>query len=117
MYLSDNLKYLRKQKEISADELAKIINKSRMTIFDYESGRSSPPVSILLILCKFYDIDLNSLVLSNLQNEQINKFNEVKKEVNYDNINVREELVEMKKLINSLQNDIIEINKILNLPE
>ena len=64
MYLSENLKYLRKLKDVSADDVAEVIKKSRMTVFDYESGRSSPPISILLILCKYYDIDLNSLVLA-----------------------------------------------------
>lgn len=107
VYLSENLKYLRKLKEVSASDLAKIIKKSPMTVFDYESGRSSPPVSILLILSRYYDLDLNSLVLSNLQSKGIKELpvvNEI--DQSYNKLSLQDEIYELRKQIEEIRGEL-----------
>lgn len=53
MKIGEKIRYLRKQNKMSADELAKILNKDRATIYRYENGDiESLPVNILEPLAK-----------------------------------------------------------------
>jgi len=107
VYLSDNLRYLRKLKNISADIVAKAIQKSKMTIFDYESGRSLPPITIILTFCEFYDIDLNSLVLSNLESNISDSISEIREPVNkYNNPDDQDILKRLTELVKDHQRKI-----------
>lgn len=78
-----------------------------MTVFDYESGRSSPPVSILLILSRYYDLDLNSLVLSNLQSKGIKELpivNEI--DQSYNKLSLQDEIYELRKQVEEIRGEL-----------
>jgi len=61
LILSNHLKEIRKQKNLSQDDLAKIVGVSRNTISSIETGQYEPTAKLALILCvaldkKFEDI-------------------------------------------------------------
>lgn len=69
MHIATNIKYLRKRVGLTQGELAQRIDKTQATIGDYEKGKSTPPVDILLQFCDIFSIDLNRLVNIDLVKE------------------------------------------------
>ena len=64
-------KNLRKQRikyNLTQDEVAKILGKDRSLIAKYESGKAVPPLDILRVLAKLYNISVDSLC-SEAENE------------------------------------------------
>ena len=62
MRVSENLQILRKNKGISQEELAEILEVSRQAIGKWENGQSLPELDKLLQLSDFYGISLDGLV-------------------------------------------------------
>ena len=62
MEIQERLKKMRKQANLTQDNLAELIHVSRQTISNWENGKSYPDLQSLLLLCKVYDISLNQLV-------------------------------------------------------
>ena len=56
------LKELRLEKEMSQQELGKIVNMSKMAISHWEKGNSEPSISQLITLSNFFDISIDYLV-------------------------------------------------------
>lgn len=61
-YLSSNLKFLRKQKEITQNELAEQLAVQRTMISAYEDGRSEPKLQTLQKLCDILEVGLEELL-------------------------------------------------------
>lgn len=63
MTLKDNIRYLRRKKEMSQDDLAKLLGyKSFTTIQKWESGVAEPPFGKVQKLAEIFGIDINTLV-------------------------------------------------------
>ena len=60
--ISHNLCVLRKNKKLTQQDLAKIINYSDKAISRWELGESLPDISVLLSLCEFYNVDFDWLI-------------------------------------------------------
>jgi transcriptional regulator with XRE-family HTH domain len=69
LYLAANLKFLRKQAKLSQTELGNRLDKTPVTVGDYERERILPPLNILLLYCDIFDVDLHSLVHRDLARE------------------------------------------------
>lgn len=65
--LSDNIRFLRKQKELSQEELAANIGLNRGNIASYEKGTAEPKLCNLLSLAKFFEVTLLDLTQRDLQ--------------------------------------------------
>ncbi|WP_184496255.1 XRE family transcriptional regulator [Algoriphagus iocasae] len=61
-YLASNLKFLRKQKEITQNELAEQLAVQRTMISAYEDGRSEPKLQTLQKLCDILEVGLEELL-------------------------------------------------------
>lgn len=83
--LAQNLKLLRKAKNMSQEEVAEILGIKRTSLSGYENGTAEPSVEGLLKISDFFKISLDQLIKSDLS----------KKEEDY-----------LKKLINGLEHDI-----------
>lgn len=59
--LFNNLKKLRKSYKLTQDEVAAIIGKDRSLIAKYESGKAVPPLSILKVFAKLYNVSVDGL--------------------------------------------------------
>lgn len=64
--LGPNLKYLRKQKKRSQEEVAKAIEISRSTLADYENEKSEPIGSVLKKFSDFFGVRIDELLTTNL---------------------------------------------------
>ncbi len=77
MYFSQNIKFLRKRKSFTQDQLAQSLEMKRPTLSGYENEVSQPTVQALLTFSKFYKIAIDTLLnidlakLSELQLRQL----------------------------------------------
>lgn len=62
MKLGEKIKLLRKDKKISQEQLANMLNINRNFLSRIETGKSEPTSSILKNLALIFNIDLNSLL-------------------------------------------------------
>lgn len=73
MCLAQNIRYLRKKKNMSQDLLAeKLGYKSYTTIQKWESGVSEPPFKQLKIMAELFDVDMDDLAKVNLEYKNSN---------------------------------------------
>jgi transcriptional regulator with XRE-family HTH domain len=76
-YFSSNIKFLRKRKGLTQDEVAERLDMKRPTLSGYENEISQPTISALLTFSKFYNIAIDTLLniemakLSELQLRQL----------------------------------------------
>ena len=61
-----NLKYLRKQKGYTQEEMAEKLGIKRSLIGAYEEERADPRLEVLQILCEMFDLTFEDLLLKNL---------------------------------------------------
>lgn len=72
MKIGEKIRYLRKQNKMSADELAKILNKDRATIYRYENGDiESLPVTILEPLAKALHVTPADILMTTKEDLEI----------------------------------------------
>jgi transcriptional regulator with XRE-family HTH domain len=69
MYIASNIKFLRKSRGWTQEQLAQKLNKTYITIGDYERGKALPPLNVILELCGIFEVDIAPLVLADLKNE------------------------------------------------
>ena len=62
MCFADNLKQLRKEKQLSQEELAEILDVSRQAVSKWEQGIGYPEVEKLLLLSSKLSVSLDSLM-------------------------------------------------------
>lgn len=62
MSFSDNLKSIRKEKHISQEDLAELLNVSRQAVSKWEQGAGFPEMEKMIILSKELDVSLDTLV-------------------------------------------------------
>lgn len=65
--LGENLKSLRKQKQLSQSDLAKHLNISRQAVSSWETGRNTPDIATLSQLAKLYGLPVDQLISTNRQ--------------------------------------------------
>jgi transcriptional regulator with XRE-family HTH domain len=76
--LSTNIRYLRKQKGLTQEQLAQQIGIKRAMVGAYEEGRSEPRLTTLQVLCQFFKIRMDQLVLRDLTHEKAEEEVDVK---------------------------------------
>ncbi|WP_086348880.1 helix-turn-helix transcriptional regulator [Candidatus Enterococcus clewellii] len=62
MKISEQLKKHRKTKQISQEGLAEVVQVSRQTVSNWETGRSYPDLQSLLLLSDYFEVSLDELV-------------------------------------------------------
>ena len=62
MNFKENLKNLRKSKNLTQGELAKVLGVDQRTVSAWEKGVCEPSFSILLKLCEIFEEDFNGLL-------------------------------------------------------
>jgi len=69
MSFAENLKQLRKEKQLSQEELAEILDVSRQAVSKWEQGIGYPEVEKLLLLSSKLNISLDSLMATEVTQE------------------------------------------------
>lgn len=62
MSFGENLQYLRKQKEITQEQLAEQLDVSRQSVSKWESGQSYPEMEKLLQICSMFHCNMDTLM-------------------------------------------------------
>jgi transcriptional regulator with XRE-family HTH domain len=62
MNIGKNLKNLRKSRNLTQDDLAKVLNISRQAYCRYENDQREPSLEILCLLADFYDESVDSIL-------------------------------------------------------
>ena len=73
MNLADNLKRIRKDNNLSQEQLAEKLGVSRQSVSKWESGLSYPEMDKVLQICQLFNLNINELI-----NEDIKEVNEMK---------------------------------------
>lgn len=68
-YLSSNLRFLRKQKAITQNDLADQLDVQRTMISAYEDGRSEPKLATIQKLCVILEVGLEELMEHDIENK------------------------------------------------
>jgi transcriptional regulator with XRE-family HTH domain len=76
IYLSDNLRYLRKKQGISQQQLADEIETPRSRIAAYESKNVEPRLEALLSFASYFQVSLDELVRIDLRQTDLRKSEE-----------------------------------------
>lgn len=69
MSFADNLKMIRKERNITQEQLAELLNVSRQAVSKWESGNGYPETEKLLIISKELNISLDYLLLDSEPNQ------------------------------------------------
>ena len=67
------LKELRKEKTVTQEQLAEVLNVSRRTVSRWETGSNMPDLDILVELADYYDVDIRELLDGERRSEQMDK--------------------------------------------
>ena len=67
--IGNRIKELRTSKNLTQEDIAKMVKVSKATISNYEKGKVSPPIEILIKLAERYDVSIDWLC--GLSNEEI----------------------------------------------
>ncbi|MEG1009968.1 MAG: helix-turn-helix transcriptional regulator [Clostridia bacterium] len=64
MSLGENLKKLRKEKKLSQEQLAGILNVSRQAVSKWESNKTYPDIENLILLRDIFNVTLDDLIVN-----------------------------------------------------
>ena len=62
LHIAENLKHLRKQKDLTQEEVAEILNVSPQTVSKWERGETYPDITMLPALANFYQTTVDLLI-------------------------------------------------------
>ena len=98
MKISEKIQILRKEKRLSQEGLAEILNVSRQAVSKWESGQSYPEIDKLIGLSNIFDITLDDLIKDNIEFLDNRKENNNNKEDKV-NIETKNEVLNEKSII------------------
>ena len=67
------LKSLRKEKELTQEQIAEIFGVSRRTVTRWETGTNMPDLDVLVEIADYYDVDLREIFDGERKNERMDK--------------------------------------------
>lgn len=70
MFFNENLKYLRKSRRLSQENLAKELGISRNMIASYESRSIEPKLSLLINIADYFSVSVDNLVVTLLSESE-----------------------------------------------
>jgi transcriptional regulator with XRE-family HTH domain len=62
MYFTSNIKFLRKRRDRTQDEVAAALNLKRSTLSGYENGVAQPGIDILVSFSKYFNMSIDTLL-------------------------------------------------------
>ncbi|MFK7756033.1 MAG: helix-turn-helix domain-containing protein, partial [Flavobacteriales bacterium] len=70
MYLSQNIKTLRKEKALTQAQFADKIGVKRSVIGAYEEGRSEPKLGLLQDICRYFKVSIDEILTKDLEKNE-----------------------------------------------
>ena len=75
-FISSNIRFLRLQKGLTQEELASIVNKSRVLISQWESDSREITTEDIIKLSNYFNVPMDALVGKDLRINENNSYNE-----------------------------------------
>lgn len=97
MKFGDNLRNLRKSKNLSQEDLSEKVGVSRQSVSKWENSEAYPEMSNLLILCKIFNCRINDLL-----SEKIEDFNSFDEEVKMNIVKLNKEEQKKVKILSKI---------------
>lgn len=66
----ENLQKLRKEKNISQEQLAEKLGVTRQSVSKWESGTSYPEMDKIVTLCKIFNCDIDTIINKDVMEEK-----------------------------------------------
>ncbi len=73
MKIGSFLKELRKENELTQEQLAEKLNVSNRSVSRWETGSTLPDISIIIELSEFYDVDIKEIIDGERKSEYMNE--------------------------------------------
>lgn len=70
MYISKNIKHLRKIKGLTQSDIAEKLDKTVTVVGGYERGKIIPPLEVAIQLCKIFGVNIDDLINKDLSKEE-----------------------------------------------
>ena len=67
------LKYLRREKNITQEQLAEAMSVSNRTVSRWETGSNMPDLDVIIELSDYYNVDLRELLDGERKSEKMNQ--------------------------------------------
>ncbi len=108
MKLGEKIKFLRRGKNISQEELAAMLKINRNYLSRIETGKSDPTASVLKNIAKLFNVDLNSLLdINDADIENCNKIKYIVENCKYLN---EKDLDFIVRIMTVMREEYVKIN-------
>jgi transcriptional regulator with XRE-family HTH domain len=113
---ADNIKFLRKERKLSQDEIATITGITRVTWHNYENGNTQPEIDKILKIAKEFKVNVGELLERDLsKNEEHDSISMVKEDDTLQS-NMKDEIdLLILRQLNTLVSDVNLIKQKLGL--
>lgn len=100
IYFGENLKKLRKEKELTQETLAEFLGVSFQAVSKWERGETYPDITLLPVIARFFDTSIDDLlgVNKSREEEQINKYLKL-----YDEMKLKDLTLTYEKFQNAVK--------------
>ena len=107
MKFGDNLKQIRKSKNISQEELAEKLGVSRQSVSKWETGENYPSMYNIMCLCDIFKCKINNLV-----HESMSDINSLDEEIKMSVVKLKEEKQKKVKVLSKIVSIVSKIGKV-----
>ena len=107
MKFGDNLKLIRKSKNISQEELAEQLGVSRQSVSKWETGENYPSMYNIMCLCDIFKCKMNNLV-----HESMSDINSLDEEIKMKVVKLKEEKQKKVKVLSKIISIVSKIGKV-----
>lgn len=107
MKFGDNLKQIRKSKNISQEDLAERLGVSRQSVSKWETGENYPSMFNIMCLCDIFKCKINNLV-----HESMPEFNSLDEEIKMSVVKFKEDKQKKMKVLSKAISIIAKIGKV-----
>ena len=66
LYLGENIKKLREERNITQTNFANYLSVSRKTVSHWETGYTEPPISQLIAIARYFEVTVDDLLCEKL---------------------------------------------------
>ena len=107
MKFGDNLKQIRKSKNISQEELAEKLGVSRQSVSKWETGENYPSMYNIMCLCDIFKCKINNLV-----HESMSDINSLDEEIKMNVVKFKEDKQKKVKVLSKIISIVSKIGKV-----
>ena len=107
MKFGDNLKQIRKSKNISQEELAEKLGVSRQSVSKWETGENYPSMYNIMCLCDIFKCKINNLV-----HESMSDINSLDEEIKMNVVKFKEDKQKKVKVLSKIISIVSKVGKV-----